>query len=444
MTARGAAGRVTAVHRQTRGSMGWSLAFLVAAVAVAALDRDAGRWAPLHLFLVGSLLTAIVAATQFLAVTWSAAPAPADRLVLAQRSSLVVGAAGIVLARRLDAPGWVAAAFGALVVLTLVLLTVSLLRIRAGAAVDRFLPAVDAYLVATGFGIAGSVLGATVAAGAWPEHHERLTATHLGLNLFGLVGIVVAGTLPYMVATQARTKRSDRATPGAVWAVVATMAAASAVMAIGALADDERLRASGLAVDALAVVALVRLLPRLGRRQFGWAGPRLVQLLSGIAWWAAMTAALAWVAYDGGDPGPARVALVVGGYAQILTASVAYLAPVVRGGGHVQLGRGLRRTRSWLAPVAGNVAGVAALAESRAALVVAVGVWGLDAAARAALALRRSGSAPVDPQVVERHPGHEAEAGSAPERGEQCDADGEGHFAGEEEQRAAEPEEEQQ
>lgn len=444
MTARGAAGRVTAVHRQTRASLRWCLAFLVASVATAVLDGDAGRWAPLHLFLVGSLLTAISTATQFLSVTWSAAPAPPDRMALAQRGTLVAGASLLVLARRLDWPGWVAATGGALVVLALVLLAVSLGRIRRGAVVDRFLPAVDAYLVATAFGVAGSVLGAVVAAGVRSEHHDRLVTAHLGLNLFGLVGLVIAGTLPYMVATQARTTRSDRATPGAVWAVVATMAAASAVMAVGALSDDERLRASGLAVYALAVLAVVRLLPRLRRRQFEWAGPRLVQLLCGIAWWAAMTGVLAWVAVDGGDPGPARVALVVGGYAQILTASIAYLAPVVRGGGHAHLGRGLRRTRSWIAPVAGNAAGVAALVESRTALAVTLGVWALDSTVRAAASLRRPGSAPVDAQVVERHPGHQAEAGPAPEGGEQRDAERQGHLAGEEQQRPTQTEEEQQ
>ena len=444
MTARGAAGRVTAVHRQTRASLRWCLAFLIAAVAVAVLDGDAGRWAPLHLFLVGGLLTAVSTATQLLAVTWSAAPAPLDRLALAQRASLIAGASLLVLARRLEWPGWMAATAGALVVLALVLLAVSLGRIRSGAAVDRFLPAVDAYLIATTFGIAGSLLGAAVAAGVRSEHHDRLVTAHLGLNLYGLVGLVIAGTLPYMVATQARTTRGERATPGAVWAVVATMAAASAVMTVGALGGDERLRASGLAVYALAVVAVVRLLPRLGRRRFAWAGPRLVQLLCGVAWWAAMTGVLAWVTFDGGDPGPPRVALVVGGYAQILTASIAYLAPVVRGGGHAQLGRGLRRTRSWVGPLAGNAAGVAALVESRAALTVALAAWALDSTVRAAASLRPLGSAPVDAQVVQRHAGHEAEAGPAPERREQRHAERKGNLAGEEQQRPTQTEEEQQ
>ena len=447
MTARGAAGRVTAVHRQTRASLRWCLAFLVAAVAVAVLDDGAGPWAPLHLFLVGALLTAIVTATQFLAVTWSAAPAPPDRLALAQRWCLVVGAAALVLMRRLDGPGWTTAAAGALVVLALVLLMVSLIAIRAGAAVDRFLPAIDAYLLAAGFGVIGSVVGAVVAADAWSAHHDRLRTAHLGLNLFGLVGLVVAGTLPYMAATQARTTRSPSATPGAVWAVVVTMAAANVVVLAGALAEDERLRASGLAVYALAVVALVRLLPRLRRRQFEWAGPRLAQLLSGVVWWAAMTGLLAWVAYDGGDPSGARTALVVGGYAQILTASIAYLAPVVRGGGHEHLARGLRRTRSWVAPVAGNAAGVAALVASRAALVAAVAVWGLDSAVRAVPALRRPPERPSvagDAQVVERHPGHQPEAGTTPEGGEERHAERQGHLAGEQQERAAEPEEEQQ
>ena len=42
-------------------------------------------------------------------------------------------------------------------------------------------------------------------------------------------------------------------------------------------------------------------------------------------------------------------ALVLGGYVQILVASLAYLAPVLRGGGHVRLSAGFATTRSWLA-----------------------------------------------------------------------------------------------
>jgi hypothetical protein len=77
---------------------------------------------------------------------------------------------------------------------------------RRGSQVDRFHPAIEAYLVAVGFGLLGVAIGAVIATdpgGAW---WGRLRGAHLLLNVLGLVGITVAGTLPYFVATQARMR----------------------------------------------------------------------------------------------------------------------------------------------------------------------------------------------------------------------------------------------
>jgi len=52
-----AAGRVAAVHRQTRRSLVLTVAFVAAAVVLALVDGPEGRWAALHLFLLGALLT---------------------------------------------------------------------------------------------------------------------------------------------------------------------------------------------------------------------------------------------------------------------------------------------------------------------------------------------------------------------------------------------------
>lgn len=389
------AGRVAAVHHQTRRSLLLCVAFLVAAAVTAVLAGPGGRWAALHLLLVGALLTAISTATVYLSVTWSASPAPDGRIVESQRWLLAAGAVGVVGSLQLDAPTWVTGLSGALVIAALLLLGWMLVQIRATATVDRFLPAIDAYLLAIAAGVVGSIVGPLLAAGAFGEHHLRLRDAHLALNLFGLVGLVVAGTIPYMTATQARTKMSPRATPGAVWAVITVLAAATATMVIGHLSGDDRLAAFALGTYAAAVLALVRILPRLRRRQFDWAGPRLVQLLTGVGWWGGATAAIAWQTYSGGDPGPARLALVIGGYAQILIASMAYLGPVVRGGGHVRLSAGFASTRSWIALVAGNAAAIAALAGARGVLLVALVVWAIDLLARVAVLLRPDAPRPA-------------------------------------------------
>lgn len=390
-----AAGRVAAVHRQTRRSLVLTVAFVAAAVVLALVDGPEGRWAALHLFLLGALLTAISTATVYLSVTWSAAPAPPDSLIEAQRWILATAALGVVASRRLDAPAWTTVVTALVVVLALAVLAAALLGVRRHARVDRFLPAIDGYLVALAAGALGSLAGALLAGGVLDdlaggrigvgELHARVRGAHMTLNLFGMVGLVVASTLPYMSATQSRSKMSRRATPGAVWSVIVTLAAATAVSVVGSLSGDDRLAAAGIAVYALALLAMVRLLPVPGRRQLEWAGPRLLQLASGVLWWVGCTAALAWIrAWGGVEEWRVVAALVIGGYGQIVLASLAYLGPVVRGGGHVRLGQGFATTRSWVALAAGNVAAVAALTDRVPVLALALAVLAADLVVRGA------------------------------------------------------------
>lgn len=404
-----AAGRVSAVHRQTRRSLLVVVAFLAAAAATAVLDGDQGRWAALHLFTVGALLTAVSTATVYLAVTWSAAPAPTDRAAAWPVALLALGATGLAVTRRAGAPGWTTGATSVLVVTALALVAAQLVSIRRHAAKDRFHPAIDGYLVALVIGIVGSIVGGLLAAGSTGDHAVAARDAHLGANLFGLVGLVIAATLPYMVATQARTKMSPKATPEAIWAVFSVLVAANTVLFTGRLVEDDRLSGAGLAVYALTLLALVRILPRVRRRQLEWAGPRLIQLGSGILWWILATAVLAWeTGWGDGRDVPALLALVIGGYAQILTASLAYLGPVVRGGGHVRLSAGFALTRSWVAPIAGNTAAVAALAELDQLLAGALAVWALDLVVRSTLLVSRAGSselASADEAPPAGHPG---------------------------------------
>lgn len=134
----GAAGRVAAVHRQSRPTLGLAVAFSIAAGVATALPHRTGTWLPMHLFLLGGVLLAISAATQLLAVTWGAAPAPAERTVAVQRALVAVGAAGLALARERAWPTPVLAAAGLAVVGGLLLLGVLLWQLRAAAIQDRF------------------------------------------------------------------------------------------------------------------------------------------------------------------------------------------------------------------------------------------------------------------------------------------------------------------
>ncbi|HEU5085178.1 MAG TPA: hypothetical protein VFU14_17685 [Acidimicrobiales bacterium] len=376
--------RVADAHAQARRTLGVAAAFTVASPVAAVVPHDTGAWLPLHLFLVGAVLSAISGATQLLAVTWSTAPAPPPGLAAAQRWAVALGAAGVAAGRELEVEA-VTGAGATLVAVGLALLAAILVGVRRTAGTDRFAPAVDTYLAALACGAVGVALGGILGAGEPGEWWARLRGAHVSANAFGLVGLVIAGTLPFFVATQARMKMAPRATPTRVRAHGAALTLAVAVAATGHLLDRPGVAAAGLVGYAAVLALVVTTLPRPRRRQLDWAGPRLLQLGAGIGWWVVTTLLLArsWAA---GAPDEAAVlrALAIGGFAQILVASLAYFGPVLRGGGHERLSAGFTTTRSWLGLVVGNVAAGALLAGATRLAGAALGVWAADTAWRTA------------------------------------------------------------
>lgn len=380
----GEPGRVAAVHAQARGTLLVGLGFVLAAPISAVVPHDTGRWLPLHLFLVGGVLTAISGATQLLAVTWSSAPAPPRRLVVLQRWLLASGVIGLALSRELDAPRPATALAGTLVVVALVLLAALLLWIRCRVLVDRFIPAIDGYVVAIVLGMIGSLAGIVLATGRADRHYGGVRSIHVIVNLLGLVGLVIAATLPYFIATQLRARVSPRATPALVRIVVCTMAVAIVGASVAVAVALPWAAGVALGGYVAAVAMLFIFVPTVRRRQLAWAGPRVAQLCCGVVWWGVSTALMAVsIGDDRSVTTGVVVALVVGGYAQIVAASLAYFGPVLRGGGHVALSAGFATTRSWLALVVGNVAAIAAVFGWTAVFGVALGVWLADLGIRA-------------------------------------------------------------
>ena len=208
---RGSAGRVAVVQRQARFTLGLAGGFAVAATVALVVPHRTGDWLALHLFLVGAVLLAISAATQLFAVTWAAGTPPSDRVAAIQRWLLVAGIALLATARELQWPSGLVAAGGALVVAALVVLGVSLERTVSGGVQRRFDVALRSYLAALAAGLAGCALGIAMATGLDAPMNSRVRAAHLTLNLLGLVGLVIAGTLPFFTATQTRVKMSPRA-----------------------------------------------------------------------------------------------------------------------------------------------------------------------------------------------------------------------------------------
>lgn len=377
---RGAPGRVAEVHAQTRRGLTVAAGFAVAAMVT--VLADTGWWLPLHLFVVGGLLSAISAATQMLAVTWSSAPAPRKAVAAAQRWALAAGAVALGVGREANQTS-VFVAGGATVVMSMLALGLILIRVRRRAVTDRFAPAIEAYVAAVVAGSVGMSLGIVLGAGRGGTYSAEFRGAHLVLNVFGLVGLVVAATLPYFAATQVRSKMSRRATSTAMRVTFVLLVTATAVAASGHILDRTNVVAGGLITYALGLLVVAAMLPVYAKGRLRWAGPRVLQLMTGIAWWVAMTVALALASIQGNEDRAILQALVIGGYAQILVASLAYLGPVVRGGGHQRLTAGFAITRSWVSLAAGNTAALAALVGHGPTLAAVLAVWLTDVAIRA-------------------------------------------------------------
>ncbi|MGD9997522.1 MAG: hypothetical protein AB7R77_17980 [Ilumatobacteraceae bacterium] len=371
---------MTRSHAQTRVTLRCSLAFLVAAALAA--GWGASRWLVVHLALAGGVVLAISAVSLMLAVTWSAAPAPPDRAVLAQRLLVAAGAAGVGIGRSADAPTAMVGAAGALYVTGLLTLAVLLVvTIRRGTE-RRFDAAVAGYVAALSAGVIGVGVGIAIATGGATA---GLRSAHVTLNLLGLIGLVVAATMPYFAATVGRSKMSRWARSGVIGVVLSIMVGGLA-LAAGALGGGApELAAWGFGAYVAGIGGVLVVLPRPTRRQLRWAGPRLVALWAGALWWAVAVAATGAEAADGHDVLAGRwlVVLVLGGYLQILWGSLAYVLPMLRGGGPDHLAAGFAMTRSWVGFAAANLTALAAATAAPDRVTWFAGaVWVLDTAWR--------------------------------------------------------------
>jgi len=369
-------------HAQTRLTVRLALAFVLAAATTAAVGSP--RWLTLHMFLAGAVVLAISGVSLMLTVTWSAAPAPPGGWATVQRWTIAAGAAGVALGREADAPDGAVAVAGAIHLGGLVLLAVLLVATVRRGVERRFDVAVAAYVAAVTAGTAGVGLGVAM---VLDTSTEAVRAAHLTVNLLGLVGLVVGGTMPFFAATVGRARMAPQATPRRLGVTLAWQVSALAAAAVLLAGSQETAAGVALAAYALGIVATLASLPRPTRRQLTWAGPRLLGLWAGGAWWAVAVTATAVDATADRTVFADRwlVVLVVAGYGQILWGSLAYLLPMLRGGGHERLSEGFATTRSWLGFAAANAAGLtAALAGPGPITAAAVAVWVVDSGWRAA------------------------------------------------------------
>ena len=249
-------------------------------------------------------MLAISGVSLMLAVTRSAAPAPPNGWVVVQRTCIAAGAIGIAVRRGVE---------------------------------RRFDVAVAAFVAGLVAGTAGGVRGVVMAIGA-PS--TALRSVHATLNLLGLVGLVVGGTMPVFATTVVRARMSPPASANRM-ALILGWRVAMLVLASAALAADREVWvAIGLGGYALGLVAV----------------------------------------FDGCW----EAVLVIAWYAQIAWGSLAYLPPMLRDGGHERLGEGVATTRSWPGLASANIAGVALTTSWMPVAAVSLTMWMLDSAWRAA------------------------------------------------------------
>ncbi len=329
-------------------------------------------------------MLAISGVSLMLTVTWSAAPAPPGRWVAVQRALIAAGAAGVALAREGGLPAALVAVAGSVYLAGLLVLAWLLVATIRRGVERRFDVAVAFYLAAIAAGVVGIVLGVVMAAGTLSV---EMRAAHVTTNLLGLVGLVIAGTMPFFAATVGRSRLAPRARPRTMTVTLCWMGSALAVAVAAMAVDAGPLAAVGLGGYALGIGGVLWMLPRPTHRQLRWAGPRLLALWAGGCWWAIAVAATAVDASRAdravfGDRW--LLVLVLGGYAQILWGSLAYLMPMLRGGGPERLSAGFASTRSWVGLAAANAAAVSVAGSLPAEVTaVAVAAWVLDGAWRA-------------------------------------------------------------
>lgn len=354
-TPRDSSDRVRVSHAQTRITVRLALLMIVVAALCAVLVDQ--RWLALHIFFAGTVMLAISGVSVMLTVTWSAAPAPPNALMTAQRIAIGAGALGIGFGRHFSWGDAVVGGAAALYLVGLLLLAWALFDAARSGTQRRFDPAIAAYFAAIAAGVAGVIVGAWMAI---DQVNICLRSAHTTANLLGLIGLVVGGTMPFFAATVGRSKMAPHATQPRLFTSLAWQVVALGVAMGGLVLEQHVVAGIGFLLYVAGIATILHVLPRPTKRQLQWAGPRVIALWLGGVWWAislVMTATTAlqqkpvfvdqWVAV-----------LAIAGYGQILWGSLAYLLPMLRGGGHERLSEGFAATRSWFGLALVNLAGI--------------------------------------------------------------------------------------
>ena len=374
------AGRVVHSHTIARRALAAAALFAGVALvwAIVVLARGGSWWGPLHSFLVGTVLLAISGASQMFTITWAASPAPPAWLAALQRWLVGAGAAAVLFGVTADLE-WLVWLGAAALVGGLGALSASIIRAVRHSLLRRFDLSARFYLTAFAAGMIGVVLGAILGSGWVAEPYARVRLVHYHLNLVGLVGFTIIGTLPTFLPTVAHHRAvSGREAMVAWWLCVA----AGIAFFSGLFAPLPVVGAGSALVALAAVLVLGGVVGRLW--QMGRGKMAFLQISAGVVWlisWAAIDA-YALLIGDGFAPFSVwTTAAVVTGVGQVLLGSLAYLTAVLLG---PPMGRRMEifEERRVLPLIAANAGGLALVAGWPSLALVGFAIWLADFAWR--------------------------------------------------------------
>jgi nitrite reductase (NO-forming) len=277
------------------------------------------------------------------------------------------------------------------VVAGLVILGVSIAQTVRRSLLKRFDLSAQFYLLACGAGVVGVSLGAFLGTGTSGSEFQAHRLVHSHLNLVGLVGFSIIGTVPTFLPTVAHNRAvSGREAIVGWWLCIA----AAAFMVAGLISQAELVGAGTILTGIAGLLVLVGIEVRLwsqGRHQVPF-----LQVSAGTVW------LIVWAFVDGtrlvlGQPAVPfeawTAAAVLAGVGQVLAGSLAYLIPVLIG---TPLAGNVNRMKH--RPVfplfAANLTGLALVIGWEPGAVIFGAAWVIDLASRLA---RTVGSARPGP-----------------------------------------------
>jgi nitrite reductase (NO-forming) len=348
--------------------------------AVVVLVDGGSWWGPLHAFLAGAVLMAISGATQMFTITWSASKPVDRRATDLQRWLLAMGVAVVLIGVTLTAPALVWAGAGATTA-GLAILAWSLTTTIRRSLLRRFDLSARFYLLALLSGGVGVTLGGVLGSGMAGTGFADMRLVHSHLNLLGLVGLTIVGTLPTFLPTVAHHRAvSGREAKAAWWLGVAGVAVVALGLVFGAVAVGAGTLIIGIAAGSMLAGIVARLWDK-GRTRLPF-----LQVSLGVTWLIAWTALEGFRLLADGPPPPFSTstgAAVVAGVGQVLVGSLAYLLPVLAGPPLDANEKRMTR-RPWIPLVTANAAGLFLLMGWPAVAVAAGAVWVADFGVRLA------------------------------------------------------------